>query len=195
MKNVYILGGFDIHETALNDYSLLKDGLTAKGYNVIAVDISWKQTTPSQYCHQFISEFNNSKSDYNIVIGNSFGAVVALMSAGITCPDELYLCSLSPFFKEDRHNYDDSYGIKYFGKRRMVDLWSISANKLANDIDKLSTKTTVLYGQYELVTSPALVERCTKTAKAIKGSNLIEIPDAPHDMNDEKYMVYLLNLV
>lgn len=194
MKNVYIIGGFDIHATALDEFALLKDGLAAKKYNVIPVNISWRRITPSEYAHRFIAEYGQSKASYNIIIGNSFGAIVGLLAAPNVLPDELYLCSLSPFFQEDSDKLPDSFGIKYFGKRRMAALRSLSAKELAEAVNRTQIKTTVLYGELEHNTSPALVNRCIETARDIQGSRLIELPSTPHDMDTKPYMENLLAL-
>jgi pimeloyl-ACP methyl ester carboxylesterase len=195
MKTIFIIAGFDLHHTANDDYDELKDGLKANGYNVVPVDIGWRQTTPTQYTQKFIEAYEQHKTGYNIILGNSFGAVVALIAASKLNPDETYLCSLSPFFYEDRGKRPDSFGIKYFGKRRMEDLWSLHFDSIAADINKSSIRTTVIYGELENKTSPQLVDRCKDAAKKIQRSKIIEFPDTPHSMKDDRYMRELLKLL
>jgi len=77
----------------------------------------------------------------------------------------------------------------------MEDLWSYSADSIAKAISQTSTKTFVLYGEKEHVTSSLLVSRCKDTASKIKGSTLIEIPNAPHDMSDNVYSDALIGTV
>lgn len=188
MKTAFIIAGFDIHDTAASDpYTVLEAGLRKKGYQIVACDISWHRKTPSQYAAEFLDFYNQRKSEHNIVIGNSFGAVIAFVTATQLQPDHVYICSLSPFFAEDRSKYPNDYGVKWFGKRRLVDLRSTSASDIAKRISQLGIKTTIAYGEKEHQTSPALVARCIETAQAIKGSRLVEIPSAPHDMTDEVY--------
>lgn len=175
-------------------YGELREGLETKGYRVVPVDIAWKHTTPSQYAEKFVAFYEQHKSQSNIVIGNSFGAVVAFIAATRTVPDKLYLCSLSPFFKEDRPKRADEFGLRYFGKRRMADLWSISADELAAHMPH-KTKTFVLYGEKEHHTSPLLVARCTETARKIQSASLKELPGVPHDMADDRYTQALLKLL
>ncbi len=196
MTTVFIIAGFDLHNTAATDkYIVLENGLKNKGYGIVASDISWKKKTATQYAKEFVDFYNKHSSEKNIVIGNSFGAVVAFISAPETKPDKLYLCSLSPFFKEDRGKRLDSYGIDIFGKRRMEDLWSISVRDMEAKINIANVKTTVTYGEKERQTSPTLVARCKDTAKHIKLSQLIEIPNAPHSMADERYSETLIDLI
>lgn len=193
MKTAFILAGFDLHETATSpDYLRLRTGLTEQGYHVIPIDISWKHKTPSQYVDEFISTYKSNASDENIIIGNSFGAVVTFIAAPKIKADRIFLCSLSPFFKEDRGKQPDSLGLKYFGKKRMNDLWSYSATLIANSVK--NSKVYVLYGEKEHQTSPILVGRCKDTAKNIINASLIEIKGAPHDMSDGIYTNAILEL-
>lgn len=195
MTTVFILSGFNMHPTPGSHwYGQLRRGLKAKGYRVVPVDISWKRTIPSQYADEFSALYGEQRSETNIVIGNSFGAVVALLAANRTAPDSLYLCSLSPYFKEDYSEEREKVGLRYFGKRRLADLWALSAEKLAVAIPVL-TKTFVVYGEKEHQTSPALVARCVATASAIPGANLKELPNAPHDMSSEIYSKALVAML
>lgn len=194
MKTAFILAGFDLQETATSaDYLPLRCALREKGYKVIPVDISWRNNTPSKYSEEFVSKFNKLSSDENIIIGNSFGAVVAFISATKLNAHSLFLCSLSPFFKEDRAKRPDSYAIRYFGKKRMEDLWSLSAKDTAESIN--ATRCFVLYGEKEKQTSPILVDRCRQTAKQIIGATLIEVKNAPHDMSHDAYTAAILKLI
>lgn len=133
-------------------------------------------------------------SDYNVVVGNSFGAVAALVTAPTLTPDELYLCSLSPFFKEDRGKMPDDYAIKRFGVRRANDLWNTSFDYIASKIDSHKTKTTVVYGEREKDRYPVLVERNRTATKIIEDARLYELPGAPHSIADETYTRELLKL-
>jgi pimeloyl-ACP methyl ester carboxylesterase len=196
MTTAFIIAGFDLQNTAASDkYVILEKGLESRGYKVAASNISWQRKTPSQYAAEFVKFYIQHKSDKNIVIGNSFGAVVAFITAAEIKPEALYLCSLSAFFKEDRGKLPDSYGVDIFGKRRMEDLWSISAVDLADRINIADVKTIVTFGEKEHQTSPTLVARCTDTAKHIKHSQLVEISNAPHSMADKIYSDALVRLV
>ncbi len=195
MTTVFILSGFNMHPTPESHwYGQLREGLEAKGYRVVPVDISWKRTTPSQYADKFSIIYQKEKSETTIVIGNSFGAVVALLAASRTAPDRLYLCSLSPYFKEDFSEKGERAGLRYFGKRRLADLRALSAKKLAAAIPA-QTKTFVVYGEKEHQSSPALVGRCVETARDILGATVKELPGVPHDMADERYTQALLTIV
>ncbi len=196
MKTIFLISGFDTNETAAGkDYRWLVEGLKRNNYNVISVDIKWRRKTPSQYVKEFKTFYKNHKTKENIIIGNSFGAVVAFLSASELSPDSIYLCSLSPFFEEDKGKFPDKYAIRHFGKRRAEDLWSYSASKVAEKINKTNVETFVLYGQKEHKTSPNLVARAKDTAKKLKNSELIEVPNAPHNLEDKTYGSALIKML
>jgi len=195
METAFVLGGFNLNTTATCDaYAPLRKRLAAKGYQVVAADISWRRKLPSQYLKEFMELYEANRTDRNIVIGNSFGAVIALLAASRIGADALYLCSLSPYFKEDKDRPPDAaHEVRIFGKRRLEELRSYSADELAAQIT--DTKVYVLYGEGEHKTCPPLVARCIETAAKIKGARLLEIPRAPHDMSDPIYTNALLDLM
>lgn len=196
MKTVFLLAGFDLHETAAGEYfEQLRKGLYRKGYKVVPVDLSWYRKTPSQYAQGFIKFYTEHKGSHNTVIGNSFGAVIAFISAPELQPDVLYLSSLSPYFKEDRQKRPDNYGVSYFGIRRLNDLRPYSADRIAKQLSQLKTQVYVIYGEKEHKSAPLLVARCKDTARKITQAHLIEIAKAPHDLSDSTYSAGLIKLL
>lgn len=194
MKTAFLLGGFDLHSTAKDGlYPVIEQGLRAHGYNVVPTDISWRRKVHTQYVKEFIELYNSQKTEHNIIIGNSFGAVVAFLATPQIDVDEIYLCSLSPFFNEDRQRLPDAYGIKYFGKRRLNDLRSYSADEVAASIN--GTKVHVLYGEKEHQTSPPLVARCQEVAKLVLGADIHEIAGAPHNLTNPIYSQAVVSAV
>jgi pimeloyl-ACP methyl ester carboxylesterase len=194
VTSVFLIGGFNIHYTIAQSekIELLKSGLEAKGYRVVLVDITWRRKTPSQFSKEFEKFYRIHRTEHNVVIGNSFGAIVALLTAPNLLPDELYLCSLSAFFSEDRGEHSDIDSIKYFGKRRMHDLWSLSFNEIAGKYNNLGIAVAITYGEKEKEMYPSLVRRCRQAATTMPNARLIELPGAPHSMNDPTYSRELL---
>lgn len=191
MKTAFIIVGLDIHETAAGlMYKNLCSAVSKCGYRVIPVEISWRQTLPSQFAQQFINVFNKNKDvEQNVVIGNSFGAVAAFITAAEIKPEKLLLCSLSPFFKEDWDlGKPSKQAYRYLGKKRLEDIKGYSAEQVASEINKTDVLVKVLYGEKEHKTSPKLVKRCQETAKQLNKAQLIEIEKAPHSFHDENYI-------
>jgi len=190
MKTAFIIAGLDIHATATSKkHQQLQQAIEQKGYRVIPVDVSWRRTTPSQFADKFITIYEAEKGKSNIVIGNSFGAVVALVTAQRTKPEELLLCSLSPFFSEDiTKNWPAKKEIRKLGKHRLKDIQKYSVREIIDVINKTNIKVKVLYGEKEHRTSPKVVARAKQTATMLNSANLIEIAHAPHPFSDPSYI-------
>ncbi|MCW1908310.1 MAG: alpha/beta hydrolase [Candidatus Saccharibacteria bacterium] len=174
----------------------LKNDLEHLGYTFIPVDISWKQMTHSRYIKQFVAQYSHLKSESNIVIGNSFGAVVALLAADIFKPDRLVLCSLSPFFKEslsNRTTYD--YAVGRFGKRRVEDLKKYSIKEIASVMNLSATKIDFLYGEYEKEEYPLLVDFTQKYNELFLNSGTSEVKSAPHSLKNPYYQKFVVELL
>lgn len=76
----------------------------------------------------------------------------------------------------------------WLGKRRVADCLALSAEDIAQKIDRLSIPTTLFYGEKEKTLHPRLVYRVKSTAKSIRQSKLIEVPGVGHQMRDARYM-------
>ncbi len=197
MTTYFIINGFNLNLTAAHaDFSSLHEGLISVESTVVPVDISWRRKTHTKFVERFLDEYSKHKSDKNIVIGNSFGALVALLSAGQFKPDELHLCSLSPFIKESlEDNKVRDYVIKRFGIRRAEDLKQYSIGGLANQVNALGMKVNFLYGEQEKKDLPFLVEFAKKYSKLFNNSRVSEIKGAPHSMRDPAYQKGLMEIL
>ncbi len=187
---VFLIAGFDINQTAAHkDYQDLRQAIKDKNYEVIPVDIYWRKQTMSGFVKKFIKFYQHKKGAINIIIGNSFGAEVALITAPKLKPDKIILCSLSPFFKEDIPRFNDRKKLeKWFGPRRLKDLEQISANEAAKRINQTNIKTIMFYGEKEKIMYKKLVERVKATAKDINETELMEITEAAHSFKDPAYI-------
>jgi pimeloyl-ACP methyl ester carboxylesterase len=194
MKTVFVVNGMNIHHTAAGEeFALLRDSIAAKGYRVVPADITWRRKTPTRFAQEFEELYEREKGDYNIVIGNSFGAVVALITAAKIRPDEVVLCSLSPFFQEDiAPGWPTKTNTRRLGKRRIADISSYSATELARITKKLPTKFTAMYGEQEVTPLPRLVSRVRDTAQAL-GVDAKQAPEAPHSFRDSAYVRALIH--
>jgi len=100
----------------------------SKGFIVKEVSIQWMYRVMSDYVEQFQDFYLKNKGEKNYILGFSFGAMIAFLSAPTLKPNKLFLCSLSPYFKEDLKNIDDA-SRKFFGVRQLKDLENHSATK------------------------------------------------------------------
>lgn len=193
---VFLISGFELNRTAADEqYEDLRDAIKAKGYEAVPVDINWKYHTMSKFVTDFKEIYRKKAGLHNIIIGNSFGAMVAMITAPELNPEKIILCSLSPFFREDIPRFSPGKTEKWFGVRRVNDFLTISAKLITDEINKTNVKSTLFYGEQEKKIHKKLVERVIDTAKDIKGSQLIEIPDAPHSFRDVKYIVAITKVL
>lgn len=196
MKNAFIIGGLNIHHTPVDEhYSELREAVASKDYNVLPADISWRRTIPTQFAERFKEFYRANKSpEGNVVIGNSFGAVVALITAAELQPDLLMLCSLSPFFKEDWTDFwPESQHLRRLGKRRVEDIKQYSLYDIAATLSEQDIAIKILYGELEKDALPVLVERSRSLARMITAAELIEVPGAPHRFRMPEYVAGIAN--
>ena len=187
---VFLISGFELNRTAAHpQYASLRNAIAAKGYDVVPVDIDWKYRTMSRFVREFKELYRKKAGEHNIIIGNSFGAMAALITAPELLPDKIILCSLSPFFQEDIPRFQPAEKlINWFGKRRTDDFNTISAKAAADAINRTKVKCILFYGEQEKKMYKKLVERVISTAKDLKSAQLQEIPNAFHSFRDQAYV-------
>src|SRR5690606_37231643 len=89
--------------------------------------------------------FHKHKGRQNYVLGFSYGAVIALITANDLKPKKIFLCSLSPDFKEDSKNMKE-WIKKLIGKNRYKDIQTRSGRKIAQE---LKVPSVIFYGEKE----------------------------------------------
>ncbi|MFO0970783.1 MAG: alpha/beta hydrolase [Candidatus Saccharimonadales bacterium] len=195
MATLFLINGYNTKRTATDvAFKPLRDGLEVLGYRVVPVDISWRFTTVSQFCQQFRQLYKEQKSDTNIVVGNSFGAMVALITANELRPDLVLLASLSPYFQEDIATEAAYIRGMRFGKKRLADLRQYSAQVLVRQAKSAGVKIIFTYGELEKSKVPYLVERVKKSAKDFNVEP-IEVVSAPHSIKDPVYTEALIKIL
>lgn len=195
-KKAFLIRGFRFGTSAADpDFESVRVVVQQSGYEVVPVPWTWNFKTLSQYTDKFVDFYTKNKGEYNVVIGHSFGAVVALTAAARTKPDLLVLCSLSGYFKEDMPKYTKTLLIKTpdlafhrIGKRRRQDFEELSAAGVAKKVKKCGISTVMLYGEQEKHMLPMLFHRVQQTASILKPARLIEIPGADHPLRNPAYL-------
>jgi pimeloyl-ACP methyl ester carboxylesterase len=135
------------------------------------------------YVKEFKAFYEKHKTTENYVLGFSYGAVIALLSANDLRPKKIYLCSLSPDFKEDLPKMEP-WMRRYVGKRRISEMKTRSGRKYART---LMVPSVIFYGEVEGRKFPALRKRCEEIASLAKESRLVTVKDAPHDIRHPEY--------
>lgn len=189
MKTAFLINGFKNNRTTAHpDYDELKNVIKSEGYRVVDSQLTWNNRTVSSFAEDFSIFYQANKSEENLVIGNSLGAMAAYVASVHIIPERLMLCSLSGFFKEDIEKYDIEYLVERFGGDRVEDFQRISADALGLRLSELGIEVEFLCGSQEVKMYPNLVERVIKSAASVKGSNLTMIEGAGHRMYEPEYV-------
>ncbi len=186
-KTFFIIPGFK-EQASAHQYQWLVTFIKSKGWKTVEVPVAWNNQTLSQNADEFRDFYSQHKSVRNQILGFSYGAVIALLSAESLGPEHIYLCSLSPDFKEDVASMPP-WIKKYIGKKRYDDVLTRGAQKIAKN---LSVPATIFYGEVEGCEYPNLKTRCEETAQLAKRARLITIPEAPHQINFPTYQVAII---
>ncbi|MDQ5938461.1 MAG: hypothetical protein QG642_151 [Patescibacteria group bacterium] len=148
--------------------------LQKKGFEVIKISIDWDYRVMTDYVADFKQQYEKYSGKNNYILGFSYGAVIAFMSATELKPKKIYLCSLSPHFKEDIKAMKP-WIKKLVGKRRIADAKKQSALTIAR---KLNIPSTIFYGEIEAEKFPQLVVRAKETLKYAKNVKIIIVKEA-----------------
>lgn len=184
MKTFFIIPGFRQKATD-QQFVWLKRFLTEKGFKVIQVPVTWERKTMSDYVLEFEEFYNKNKTEKNYILGFSYGAVITFITAEKLQPEKVFLCSLSPDFKEDLKN-EKQWILNYIGKRRAADAITRSAIGIAK---KLSVPSIVFYGEKEGTQYPKLKKRCEETVTLAKDAKLVVVRGAPHSISHPEYIL------
>ena len=186
-KNLFIIPGFT-HQATEKPYDWLDVHYKKQGFMIQKVPIKWSHCVMSDYVEEFKRLYDERKVETNYVLGFSFGAMIACITAAELKPDKLALCSLSPYFKEDLSSLKSSWK-ECIGKRRLLDFKKYHFEKI---YPKIHSETFVFYGEKE-VKYPSLKKRCEEAAASIRNTRLVVVPDAPHDIDHPNYQKAIKN--
>lgn len=183
MKKFFLLPGFRQKATD-KQFLWLKKFLTEKGLEVVLVPITWERKTMTDYAAEFEAFYSKNKGKENYILGFSYGAVITFITAEKLKPEKVFLCSLSPDFKEDIKN-EKQWILDYVGKNRTADSLTRSGREIAK---KLSVPAVIFFGEKEGKQYPKLKKRCEETARLAKKARLVVIKDAPHNISHPEYI-------
>lgn len=186
-KVAYLIPGFGYranNQTYLTIASIFrKNGIEPK-----IVDIKWHRRTMEDYVLQFMSQYDGSSKNHAILFGFSLGANIAILSSQKIKTKNLVLCSISPYFKEDKKVNNNV--IWYLKPYQMILEFLVSPaiksmkKYSSNLLNKINYRTYIIVGKQELAIS---VNKAKDTHKRIKNSKLI-LTDAGHDIGNANYL-------
>lgn len=103
-KIAYIIPGYCESHLRQRGYDKIAKFFEERGIEPIHVEIDWEKNKPkrfSDYTKQFLDLYRKPKGTKVYILGFSYGATIAFLTASETRPKTLILCSLSPYFEED----------------------------------------------------------------------------------------------
>lgn len=183
-KTFFIVPGFK-QKAGSKSFLWLEKFLKEKGFIVVKVPIVWEYRTMKEYVEDFIEVYKRHQAEENYVLGFSYGAVIAFLSANALNPKKIYLCSLSPDFKEDVSAMTP-WMQKYVGKRRIAYSLKTSGREVAKN---LKIPSVVFYGEAEVKDYPQLKIRAEETVKLATRSKLVAVEKSPHKIDFPAYKV------
>ena len=182
-STLFIIPGFR-QSIKSDQYKKLSNTL-GKKYNTVLVPITWNRRVMSDYVNEalnFITNYHKTSESFD-VLGFSFGAMIAFITAPALSPRRLFLCSLSPYFKEDIPIIRNRWK-RNIGGRRVSDFENFNFQKI---VPTIKSKTIIFVGSQELIKYPILANRIKFANKFIKNSQLITIDNVGHDIGSEQY--------
>ena len=186
-RAVYIIPGLG-ESTKKSVYRKISGLFRDKDIEPIPVDISWKYRTMSDYVEQFRKRYQENFEREVYLFGFSFGAMICFISSIKIKPRMQFLCSLSPYFREDLRDLP-SLSRKYFGKKIIKDLGGYSFNGIAK---KVESEVVILVGSEE---HKICLRRAREANKRLKNSKLKIIEGVEHDISQEKYLGSLEEII
>ncbi len=186
-KTFFIIPGFK-QKAGNKSFVWLGNLLKDRGFEVVKVSICWERRTMKEYVEDFIEVYKKYQSGENYILGFSYGAVIALLSANALKPKKIYLCSLSPDFKEDVSAMTP-WLKKYVGKRRIAYSLKTSGREIAKN---LRISSVIFYGEAEARGYPQIKVRCEETANLAARSKLVVVEKSPHQIDFPTYKTALI---
>ncbi len=188
-KIVYLVPGYGESHLKERGWSKVAKLFESKGITPIHVNINWKETSPerfSDYTQDFLKEFKRPKNTEVYVLGFSFGAIIAFLTAHKTNPKALILCSLSPYFEEDIPRLKPQW-VKWWKKTFVESNYSFA--KLAV---KIKSKTYIIV---EDIDAKDISYRARDAKKKISNATLVVAKGAKHRIIQKEYMMALERVV
>lgn len=185
----YIIPGFGHSPLRQRGYRTIGGFFEQQGITPRYVHIDWHRKTPrtfGDFVRQFLKHHRTKKGQEAYVLGFSYGATVAFLSAAKVKPKALILCSLSPYFEEDLKHLKPSW-VRWWRKHFTDSDYSFA--KLSRTV---RVKTYLVYGSKEHV---SVAVRAKDAHLRIPKSSLHVSRGAEHKIHQREYLKTLEKLI
>ncbi len=186
---VYIITGYEESHTKQKGYGKIAKLFEEVGFNVVHVNIDWHAKKPAQFddfAQQFLKQYKKPRGAEVYVLGFSYGATAAFLSAKKTKPKAFIFCSLSPYFIEDLKNLKPAW-LKWFRENMKESDYSFA--KLAPTI---TSQSYFVVGSEE---DSSCLYRARNARKLIPNSSLVVAKGAKHSIGQKEYLQTLEKLI
>lgn len=186
---VYLIPGYGESHLKEKGWNKVAKLFESKGITPVHININWNKNSPerfSDYTLDFMKEFKKPKNTQIYVLGFSFGANIALLTAQITKPKALILCSLSPYFEEDLPRLKPQW-VKWWKKTFVESDYSFA--KIAS---KIKSKTYIIV---EDIDAKEISYRARDAKKKISNASLFIAKDAKHRIIQKEYLATLEKVI
>ncbi|PJE74314.1 MAG: hypothetical protein COV01_02345 [Candidatus Taylorbacteria bacterium CG10_big_fil_rev_8_21_14_0_10_41_48] len=173
-KRIYIIPGYG-ETTRRKPYMKLAQIASDLGYEVTKINPDWAGGLMTDWVKSFVEKTHGSKYENSLVIGFSFGAVIAILGAQQTRFRKIILCSLSPYFSEDIKDLPPEVW-DTFGNKHKVDF-----KKHPFPIESV-VPASFLIGEKDW---PMAIDKIKKRYSGYKGARkFFLVPKADHSLPD-----------
>lgn len=192
MKTVLFVPGYQ-EDLKSRDYASTIKAIRAAGYEVKFVPIKWTRTTIENWVAELEAEYSKHDPGNTILAGFSFGAMTAFVAASKQNPSELWLFSLSGYFKEDvTSKAMKKSWLNNLGHRRVAAFNKLDYKSLAS---KITCKVLLFTGQIEMDMWPTMKYRTNEAPKHLTNPQLTIIENVGHDVADPIYIAAISRLI
>jgi pimeloyl-ACP methyl ester carboxylesterase len=190
MKRIaYIIPGHGESHLRQKGYGKIAKLFEAQGITPVQVNIDWDAHKPAefkQFVQQFLKQYKKPKGAEVYILGFSYGATTAFLSAAKTQPKAFIFCSLSPYFIEDQKNLKPAW-MKWFRKNIVNSDYSFK--ELAPTI---TSKAYFIVGSEE---HEVCHIRARSARRLIPNSSLTIAKGAKHNVGQKEYLATLEKII
>ncbi len=188
-KIAYIIPGYCESHARQRGYDKVAKFFEDNGIEPIHMEIDWAKKKPekfSYYTEEFLKAYKKPRNTKVYILGFSYGATIAFLTASKTKPDALILCSLSPYFEEDLKTLKKSW-VKWFRQHFIESDYSFKKTA-----PKIKSPTHLIVGDKE---DKACIIRAKDAKRNIANSKLSIAKNAKHKIGQKEYLAAIEKII